>query len=109
MKGLVNEEEIEIDLDGLVHDRVAIQYALMQDLLTGDAEEHYVLFDIDEFKTLIVRNVGEREVRTPALTTRIRPGGMDRDSFLALAIPLAEAARNDAVVRRRTRLPARPH
>ena len=66
MSGLVNEEEIEFDLDGLVHDRVAIQYQLMQDLLTGSADERYILFDIDEFKTLIVRNVGEREVRTPA-------------------------------------------
>ena len=55
-------------LDGLVHDRVAIQYQLMHDLLSGAPEDSYVLFDIDEFKTLIIRNIGEREVKTPAGT-----------------------------------------
>jgi hypothetical protein len=68
MSGTVNDEEIQFDLDGLVHDRVAIQYQLMQDLLNGSPEEHYVLFDIDEFKTLIISNVGEREIKTPAGT-----------------------------------------
>ena len=38
----------------------------MHDLLNGGPDERYVLFDIDEFKTLIVRNVGERTVSTPA-------------------------------------------
>lgn len=68
MSGTVNDEEIQIFLDGLVHDRVAIQYQLMHDLLNGGPDERYTLFDIDEFKTLIVSNVGEREVRTPAGT-----------------------------------------
>lgn len=70
MAGTVNDEATQIVLDGLVHDRVAIQYQLMQDLLNGDPEEHYVLFDIDEFKTLIISNVGEREIKTPAGTFR---------------------------------------
>lgn len=65
LSGTVNDEEIRIMLDGIVHDRVAIQYQLMHDLLNGGADERYVLFDIDEFKTLIVRSIGEREVRTP--------------------------------------------
>jgi hypothetical protein len=65
MSGTVNGEEIEILLDGLVHDRVAIQYQLMHDMLNGGPDERYVLFDIDEFKTLIVSNIGEREVKTP--------------------------------------------
>ena len=68
MAGTVNDEETQVVLDGLVHDRVAIQYQLMQDLLNGDPEDHYVLFDIDEFKTLIISNVGEREIKTPAGT-----------------------------------------
>ena len=66
MSGNVNDEEIQILLDGLVHDRVAIQYQLMHDLLNGEPDESYILFDIDEFKTLIVSNVGEREIKTPA-------------------------------------------
>jgi hypothetical protein len=66
LSGTVNDEDIRIVLDGIVHDRVAIQYQLMHDLLNGGPDERYVLFDIDEFKTLIVRNVGERNIRTPA-------------------------------------------
>lgn len=68
LSGLVNDEEVLIDLAGLVHDRVAIQYQLMHDLLNGEPEETYILFDIDEFKTLIISNIGEREVKTPAGT-----------------------------------------
>ena len=64
--GTVNDEHVRIALDGIVHDRVAIQYQLMHDLQNGGPDERYVLFDIDEFKTLIVRNVGERKVSTPA-------------------------------------------
>jgi hypothetical protein len=66
ISGTVNDEDVSIVLDGIVHDRVAIQYQLMHDLLNGGPDERYVLFDIDEFKTLVVRNVGERKVSTPA-------------------------------------------
>ena len=66
LAGTINDEAVTIALDGLVHDRVAIQYQLMHDLLNGGPGERYTLFDIDEFKTLVVRNVGEREVDTPA-------------------------------------------
>ena len=66
LAGTVNDEAVTISLDGLVHDRVAIQYQLMHDLLNGGPDERYILFDIDEFKTLVVRTVGEREVDTPA-------------------------------------------
>ncbi len=66
LTGTVNDEDVRIVLDGIVHDRVAIQYQLMHDLQNGGPDERYVLFDIDEFKTLIVRNVGERKVTTPA-------------------------------------------
>jgi len=66
MSGTVNDEEIQILLEGLVHDRVAIQYQLMHDLANGQPDERYILFDIDEFKTLIVTNIGERDIKTPA-------------------------------------------
>jgi hypothetical protein len=66
ISGTVNDKDVRIALDGIVHDRVAIQYQLMHDLQNGGPDERYVLFDIDEFKTLIVRNVGERRVSTPA-------------------------------------------
>ena len=38
----------------------------MHDLQNGGPHERYVLFDIDEFKTLVVTKVGERRVSTPA-------------------------------------------
>jgi len=66
MSGTVNDEAVQMILESLVHDRVAIQYQLMYDMLNGGPDERYILFDIDELKTLIVRNVGEKEVRTPA-------------------------------------------
>ena len=66
LSGTVNEEKVEIMLDDVVHDRVAIQYQLMHDLLNGEPNERYVLFDIDEFKTLIVRKLGIRRINTPA-------------------------------------------
>jgi hypothetical protein len=66
LSGTVNDEDVRIALDGIVHDRVAIQYQLMHDLLNGGPDDRYILFDIDEFKTLIVRNIGERSISTPA-------------------------------------------
>ena len=66
--GTVNEEEVRIILDELVHDRVALQYQLMHDLANGGADERYVLFDLDEFKTLVVKSIGTREIKTPVGT-----------------------------------------
>jgi hypothetical protein len=66
LSGTVNDEDVVIALEDVVHDRVAIQYQLMHDLLNGEPNERYVLFDIDEFKTLIVRKVGVRRISTPA-------------------------------------------
>jgi hypothetical protein len=66
LSGLVNDEDVQFDLEGLVHDRVAIQYQLMHDLLNGTAEDRYILYDIDEFKTLVISNIGERQIKTPA-------------------------------------------
>lgn len=68
MSGTVNGESVDVALDGLVHDRVAIQYELMLDLLNGGPGDRYLLFDIDEFKTLIVTKVGEKRIKTPAGT-----------------------------------------
>ena len=66
LSGTVNDAAVRFELDAIVHDRVAIQYQLMHDMLNGGPDEHYVLYDIDEFKTLVVRNVGERRISTPA-------------------------------------------
>ena len=64
--GTVNEEDFKAAMEGLAFDRVSIQYELMSDLLNNDAADEYVLFDIDELKTVQVRNIGKRTVNVPA-------------------------------------------
>lgn len=64
--GKVNSEDFHSVMDELAYDRVSIQYELMSDLLNGDPSENYVLFDIDELKTITVRNIGARTVTVPA-------------------------------------------
>lgn len=64
--GTVNDEQFVTALDGLLHDRVSIQYELMHDLQNGGAGEHYRLFDIDRQKLLNVRSIGSKPVDVPA-------------------------------------------
>ncbi|MBT8077929.1 MAG: DUF3108 domain-containing protein [Gammaproteobacteria bacterium] len=63
--GTINDEEIAMDLDGPVHDRVSIQYELMLDLLNGRQSGEYLLLDDFESKLLEVTNVGTRTVKVP--------------------------------------------
>jgi len=65
VKGIVNDEEFNGELEGRVHDRLSIQYELMLDLMNGGAEDRYLMLDADELKLLEVRNVGSREVVVP--------------------------------------------
>ena len=62
----MNGEPLVTDLEALTHDRVSIQYALMNDLLNGRLDEHYRLFETDELRLLNVRSVGTRQIRVPA-------------------------------------------
>jgi len=64
--GTVNGEEVSSMMDELAHDRISIQYELMLDLLNGEPSAEYILYDVDELKTVRVRNVGTREVKVPA-------------------------------------------
>ncbi len=64
--GTVGEEDVVLQLEGISHDSVSIQYALMQDLLNGSLGETYVLFDIDKMRVVNVTRVGEKEVKTRA-------------------------------------------
>jgi hypothetical protein len=65
VKGIVNDQEFNSQLEGRVHDRLSIQYELMLDLLNGGAEEEYWMLDGDELKLLEVRNIGTREIKVP--------------------------------------------
>lgn len=64
--GTVGSEEVLLQLDGIAHDNVSIQYALMHDLLNGGPDNTYVLFDVDKMRIANVSNVGTRQIKTKA-------------------------------------------
>lgn len=64
--GTVGENEVHLQLDGISHDNVSIQYELMHDLLNSGPGETYVLFDVDKMRVANVRNVGTRSFKTKA-------------------------------------------
>ena len=64
--GTVNDEDFQSTMDEIAYDRVSIQYELMSDLMNGGPSKNYILFDIDELKTIEVRNIGTRTVKVPA-------------------------------------------
>ena len=64
--GTVGDEDVLLQLDGIAHDSVSIQYALMHDLLNGQPDDTYVLFDVDKMRVAEVRNVGMKQVKTNA-------------------------------------------
>ena len=66
--GTVGKEEVLLQLDGISHDSVSIQYALMYDLLNDQTNTQYVLFDVDKMRLANVRKVGTRSVKTRAGT-----------------------------------------
>ena len=61
--GTVGEEDVLLQLDGIAHDSVSIQYALMHDLLNGGPDNTYVLFDVDKMRVAEVRNVARSRSR----------------------------------------------
>jgi hypothetical protein len=64
--GTVNDEAVSSTMEELAYDHVSIQYQLMFDLMNGDPSSQYVLFDIDELKTVNVSKIGYRAVKVPA-------------------------------------------
>lgn len=64
--GELDGKPVTMEFDGEAHDRISIQYAMMRDMLAGETGRRYVLFDIDEFKTLEITNIGEQEIEVPA-------------------------------------------
>lgn len=66
--GTVNDQALSVALNGLLHDRVSIQYELMHDLLNDGPSSKYRMFEVDKQKTLNVRSIGTQQVRVPAGT-----------------------------------------
>jgi hypothetical protein len=65
-KGAVDGSPVLFPLDGVTHDSVSIQYAMMQDLLNGGVSDRYSLFDIDKTTLLNASSLGMRQVSTKA-------------------------------------------
>lgn len=63
--GFINGDEFQGALDGIVHDRVSLQYGLMHDLGNGIYRDRYALQDAEKFKALSVINLGTRPVKVP--------------------------------------------
>ena len=64
--GTVGSDPVHFELDGISHDGVSIQYALMYDLMNGGPHSRYTLFDIEKMRVAIVQNVGSKTVKTGA-------------------------------------------
>jgi hypothetical protein len=57
-----------LQLEGIAHDSVSIQYELMHDLLNGEPDEQYVLFDVEKMRIANVSIGGEKKIKTKAGT-----------------------------------------
>lgn len=66
VNGTVGTDEVNLQLEGLAHDSVSIQYALMHDLLYAEPAETYVLFHVDKMRIADVTDAGEKTVKTKA-------------------------------------------
>lgn len=64
--GTVGGEQISLQLEGISHDSVSIQYALMHDLMNGGAKTQYELFDIDKIRVANITIVGTKNIKTKA-------------------------------------------
>jgi len=64
--GTVGADPVRLQLDGISHDNVSIQYELMHDLINGEPSQTYVLFDVDKMRVANVRNIGTRSIKTNA-------------------------------------------
>ena len=98
--GTVNNQEFQETFEEFVFDRVSIQYELMSDLLNNTPSAEYIIFDIDELKTVQVRKY--RQSHSESACRRIRS---DRPAAPGYRLQ----THYDDVVRRRTRLLARRH
>ena len=65
-RGTVGNDDVVLQLDGLAHDAVSIQYQLMHDLINDAPSASYVLFDVEKMRVANVRNVGSKTVKTKA-------------------------------------------
>ena len=65
ISGLLNGQDFETPVEGIVHDRVSLQYGLMHDLSNGVHRSDYYLQDAEKFKPLSITNIGSKSVKVP--------------------------------------------
>jgi hypothetical protein len=65
ISGVIGGEDFLAEINGVLHDRVSLQYALMYDLLKGDYSDEYSLQDAEELKLLSVTALGTKDVKVP--------------------------------------------
>jgi len=65
VSGQIDGEHFEASLDGLVHDRVSLQYGLMHDLLNGVDRQEYALQDAERLKPLQIKRIGSKRIEVP--------------------------------------------
>ena len=63
--GTIDGDNFATGIDGDVHDRVSLQYGLMNDLLTGVNRAQYSLQDAEKLKLLSITNIGSKPVKVP--------------------------------------------
>lgn len=63
--GTIDGADFRAGLEGIVHDRVSLQYGLMYDLLRGVERSDYALQDAEKFKQLSITNIGRKPVEVP--------------------------------------------
>jgi hypothetical protein len=63
--GMLNGADFNAGIDGVVHDRVSLQYGLMHDLVNGIHRSEYSLQDAEKFKPLTITNIGKKLVNVP--------------------------------------------
>ncbi len=66
VSGTVGQDAVTLQLEGIAHDGVSLQYALMHDLLYAEPAETYVLFDVDKMRIANIQDAGKKTVKTKA-------------------------------------------
>ena len=64
--GFVDNEEWSAVIGEFAHDRVSIQYEVMQDLLNDQLSKHYTMFEVDRLRPVNITLLGEEQVDVPA-------------------------------------------
>ncbi len=65
VSGMWNNAPFENQFDGVMHDRVSLQYGLMHDLMNGIQRAEYFLQDAEKFKPLTITTLGVESVTVP--------------------------------------------